>query len=270
LFARIESRKRVARRLLVAVLAVLLMTIGSALPTVAADGSSGFPIRLQTRLPLIMARQWVLQGTKTTSGGCSFSVPTEQTPLPESRWVVRSIAIDPDACTKLMEEGIPTYDPPAIDGATFIDASQIQDDSDALAIGGSTRSAWQWVGYKDIPGLTTTYDVTEITWGYDGSNVYSGSVKQYNAWWIYTGWEKVYAYKSGSLEPSGDYYLGNTWAKFKNSVFCPGSTVYTYYYYNKMWGYPDGTATRSWSSDTINDCLRLFEEVYSAYGQYTP
>lgn len=37
-----------------------------------------------------------------------------------------------------------------------------------------------------------------------------------------------------------------------------------------FWGHPNGTATRSHSSDTIDECIRLNVEIYSAYGQYNP
>ena len=91
-------------------------------------------------------------------------------------------------------------------------------------------------------------------------------------WWnTGTRWQMVYAYHEQFLHSQGDFFRGNTWSKFMNDWFCwPLPTVCTYYYYNRMWGHPDGTATRSQSSDSIDECARLHFDVYSAYGQFNP
>lgn len=46
--------------------------------------------------------------------------------------------------------------------------------------------------------------------------------------------------------------------------------VYTYYYYyNRVWGHSNGTATRANSTDTVDECVPLFPGVQSAYGQWS-
>jgi hypothetical protein len=38
-----------------------------------------------------------------------------------------------------------------------------------------------------------------------------------------------------------------------------------YYYYNRVWGHPDGTAAIAQSSDSVDECLILHNNVYSGY-----
>ena len=50
---------------------------------------------------------------------------------------------------------------------------------------------------------------------------------------------------------------------------CPGDTLtYTKYFYNRVWGHPNGTATRSHSADAVNECLPFGFDLQSAYGNY--
>jgi hypothetical protein len=225
---------------------------------------------------LVDSRQWVLIGSKLDNGACRYKYPDTEQGLPDSGWELRSIAIDLDKCAKLMEEGVPTSPTETPKGSAVY---RLEDQSASLdsTVGeqqmalASTRAAWQKVEWKDIVGISVNSDTTEIEWTYNGTDVTSGQVSGFLTWNDSTRWKLVYGYHSGYLQPAGDYYRGNTWSKFKNSWFCsPLPTVYTYYYHNKMWGHPDGHATRSQSSDTIDECLPLHFDVYSAYGQYNP
>jgi hypothetical protein len=84
-----------------------------------------------------------------------------------------------------------------------------------------------------------------------------------------TGWGKVYAYQGGTWGPSNSYYMGDTWSKFGNAIFCPTpAPVWTIYYYNRVWGFPDGHATRAQSSDSQNECLPFHTNIETAYGNY--
>jgi len=52
----------------------------------------------------------------------------------------------------------------------------------------------------------------------------------------------------------------------KNSWFCqPQPTTWTYYFYVRVYGHANGTATISQSSDTVNDCLPLHVDVVTGY-----
>lgn len=48
--------------------------------------------------------------------------------------------------------------------------------------------------------------------------------------------------------------------------FCVGlPTTYIYYYYNRVWGHANGTATRAQSSDSIDECIILHSNVFAGY-----
>lgn len=51
--------------------------------------------------------------------------------------------------------------------------------------------------------------------------------------------------------------------------FCwPLPTVYTHYYYVRMWGHPNGTATWSQSSDSVDECFPFHWDKLTAYGAF--
>jgi hypothetical protein len=125
------------------------------------------------------------------------------------------------------------------------------------------------VTWYDIVNLWLNYDVTQITWSYNGSSVSAGSVQGFVGWRSGSGWGLVYAHHAGSYGAGNSYYLGNTWSKMGNPIFCPTPPiVYTVYSFNKVWGHPSGTATRSQSSDSIDECLPFHFDIQSAYGTW--
>jgi hypothetical protein len=268
-------RGRGFRRIFTIAFAVLLHSTLPATAALAGDATGGYDFtRRPDVAPLLGAREWVLTGTKLANGACRYRYPDVSAVPPESGWAIRSIGVDMDKCAKLMEEGIPTSLPETPKGGTLVElggdglAADTEGEQAAVA---STRAAWQKVVWSDLINLPVNWDATEIEWTYSGGNVTSGNVSG----WVWgssaTHWQIVYAYHEQFLHAQGDFFRGNTWSKFKNDWFCwPLPTVYTYYYYNKMWGHPDGTATRSQSSDSVDECLILHFDAYSAYGQFNP
>ncbi|MDA8203284.1 MAG: hypothetical protein M0Z49_11095 [Chloroflexi bacterium] len=133
----------------------------------------------------------------------------------------------------------------------------------------STQGAWQRVVWKDVAGLLVNADLTQINWTYNGSTVSAGSTTGGWFWNTATQWQLGAHSVSNLYGPGSSYYRGHSEAVFSNSYFCrPLPTVYTYYYYNRVWGHPNGTATRSQSSDSIDECLPLHYDIESAYGQW--
>lgn len=223
--------------------------------------------------PLRDARTWVLTGKRLANGGCQYRYPTEVTEIPQDGWELRSIAVDTSRCRKLMEEGTPTVF--SLDLAAGTDSSEVlpgialaetasSDGSIATLAASSTKSAWQIVVWSDVLGYPVNYDGTEITWTYDGSAVSSGNAAGY--WYKLGGWELLA--KSVTQGFFSGAFRGQTTATFRNQGFCFPTTVYTYYYYNRMWGHANGTATRAQSSDSVNECLPLHVTVSSAYGKW--
>jgi len=255
--------------------AVLLLTVASALfPGLvnASQTPDGFGFFRRDLPPLRDTRVWVLQGTRLVGGGCRYLFTTQATEIPAEGWIIRSIALDPAGCRKLMEEGRPT-ERTRPDGLTTVVVTETTSANSASSSSygvSATRGAWQRVVWRDVGGLLVNADLTQINWTYNGLSVSGGST---TGGWFFntaTGWQLGNHGGSGVYGSGSAYYLGNTYATFSNSQFCaPLPTVYTYYYYNRVWGQKDGTATRSQSSDSVDDCLRLHVDIEAGYGQWS-
>lgn len=132
----------------------------------------------------------------------------------------------------------------------------------------STRKAWQKIMYRDVVGFTLTYDTTQITWNYNGSCSQGGSVQTY-----FYGWTANYWFKYSSSwyvrTNTCALYEGSTSSDWYNNNVCkPFPVVWTYYYYNRVGGHPNGTATVGWSYDSINECFPIFDYRSTGYGQF--
>lgn len=248
---------------------IIVMSLASSTTSAAADRFQYD--RRSTLPPLLNSRVWVLQGAKLEGGGCRYLYPSAEVELPAGGWELRSISIDTSSCRKLMEEGTPTASPRASAPesttklpTTRLPVSGASSDPTASLAASTTRSAWQIAVWSDFLGYPVNYDGTEITWTYNGSIVLSGNAAGY--WYRIGGWEILandvtQGFFSGA-------FRGQTTATFRNQGFCWPDTVYTYYYYNRMWGHYNGTATRSQSSDSVNECVALHITVSSAYGSW--
>ena len=171
-------------------------------------------------------------------------------------------------CRKLMEEGTPTSF--ATDGAGIASIISVIDDSaaPAQALTTSTQDAWQRVIWRDLAGLLLNADLTQITWNYNGSSVSGGVTVGGWSWNTATRWQLTAHGGSDLYGPGASYYFGRTTSTFSNTFFCGGNLVQTFYYNNDMWGHPNGTATRSQNSDTVNECLPVHIDIQSAYGKW--
>lgn len=211
-------------------------------------------------------RYWILTGMRLANGACRYHYSEPETTLPATGWEVRSVAIDMKQCAKLMEEGTPTTRPSA--PSPTISSHQ---PGGAAALASTAYYAWQQVAWKDVIGLVVNYDVTQIGWVSDGSTVTGGAVSPFFYGNGFTGWHLVSYQVKHTYPANHSSYMGNTISTFVNTTFCfPLPTVWTYYYYNKVWGFPDGHATRSQNSDSVDECLPLHFDIYSAYGQFQP
>jgi hypothetical protein len=272
-------RRRQARRpfRLAMAAAVIALAIGRSPAAIVASTKSAPPEFSYMRVgspPIVDAKQWVLQGTNLSDGSCQYPYPSIGREIPPGGWVLRSIGINVSKCAMLMEEGAPAepLSLAELDAAaggdalneTLPTASKSTDGLQALATT-STRGAWQMVSWLDIVSLPTTRDRTQIHWTYNGSSVLSGNTAGW--WWsANTGWILTANTVTQQFEADGAF-RGQTTATFKNGVFC-GSlqpVVWTYYWYNRVYGHANGTATISQSSDYYNSCLPLHVDILTGY-----
>lgn len=240
-----------------------ILCVGFAPTASATPGGGPWESVRDPGIVILNPRIWVLQGERLESGVCRYHFADVPAALPGAGWARMSVAVNHSTCRKLMQEGVPA-DPVAASIAAEVSTKQVDMaglDTETAAVT-SRRGAWQRVIWFDLANIALTSDLTQIYWSYNGSTVSngttSGSCDTHVAWW-----SRDYCYKSDSY-PSGAY-LGNTWSKFRTS-FCVGlPTTYTYYYYNKLWGHPNGTATRAESSDSVDECLPLHSSLFSGY-----
>lgn len=260
--------RRSIRAQAAAVLAVALAVLPAQLPTSPpAFATTSWWYERSDLAPLRNSTQWILKGSRLTNGACRYQYPVEPAVVPESGWVIRSIAIDPVACRKLIEEGIPTefsHDVAAVETA-MVGGS----DSSMSFAAASTKSAWQRVVWKDVFGILVNAVMVQVNWTYNGSTVWGGSTDGAWQWNYATNWQLLRYGLTDLYGPNASYYRGQGTATFYNNWFCrPLPAVYTYYYYVRMWGHPNGMATRSQSSDSVDECLPLHFDIESAYGQW--
>jgi hypothetical protein len=258
-------RKQIAGPAIVAILVAIL----AALPVHVANASTSWQYTRTGLAPLLNPTQWILRGAKQPNGACRYSYPTGSAVVPASGWIVRSIAIDVDGCRKLFEQGTPTaFSTDRSDSTALVTDSQSGTSSGPVVVA-STKSAWQRVIWRDIFGILTNAVMVQVNWTYNGSTVSGGSTN--GAWQLNTATEWKLDAKSLSqlYGPGSSYYRGQGTATFSNSQFChPLPVVHTYYYYVRMWGHPNGTATRDQSSDSVDECIALHVDIESAYGQW--
>lgn len=241
----------------------------SSAPLEASPASSDEFVISRNLAPLGDAKTWVLQGRRLANGACRYTYPSVEALIPLDGWVARTIAVDMLGCRKLFEEGTPSAFAkdvaPVIPG--IAPPGTLRDGQDSAVA--SVKGAWQRVIWRDLPGLLTTADMTQINWTYNGSTSSAGTTSA--AWQLNTAtkWQLTASSVTQLYGPSSSYYRGQTTATFTNSFFCaPLPTVHTYYFYNRVWGHPNGTATRSQSSDSVDECLPLHVDIESAYGQW--
>lgn len=257
-------RKQIAGLAIAAILVAML----AAAPASVANASTSWQYTRSGLAPLVNPTQWVLRGVRQPNGACRYSYPTGSAVVPASGWIVRTIAIDVDGCGKLFEQGAPTAF--SIDGSDSIalvtDSTSRTSEVAAVA---STKSAWQRVIWRDPVGVLVNAVMVQINWTYNGSTVSGGSTN--GAWQLNTAtqWKLDAKGLTQLYGPGSSYYRGRGTATFSNSQFChPLPVVHTYYYYVRMWGHPNGTATRDQSSDSVDECIALHVDIESAYGQW--
>ena len=257
-------------------IAILLVASGArSVHVAAAPSTAGFGY-FRTDLPPVVNRStWILQGKKLANGACRYSNVNAETEVPAEGWVERTLALDPDGCRKLVEAGTPTVFSAADDDEmeTYESVARPTAAPGSSTDGGvatlSTRSAYIRIFWMDPANLKVNQDVTQINWTYNGSTVSSGVTYGYWNWLSATGWSKYASTVTGLYGPSSTYYRGQTTSDFRNSSFCwPLPTVYTHYYYVRMWGHPNGSATWSQNSDSVDACFPFHWDKLTAYGAF--
>src|SRR5258705_8914859 len=239
-----------------------LVAVGIAVvaPVATLGSGDGFVHQSKAPAPLLSRTTYIVPGTKTADGG-HYTYPGLRLRASETTRVQRDVGIDQANCRKLVEEGVPTTSE-AAPGADARISQPVGHQSGTTRAGISEvgHSGFTKIWWVDQPGYLVNQDETIISWIVSGSCVTQGNASGDWEWRSGTGWQIV-SY-GGTDDRTCTRYKGETWATYKNPVFCVGQpTVYTYYYYVRAYGWSTGNPwiTGTWSSDSVNDCLTLYE-----------
>jgi hypothetical protein len=221
----------------IGVLVAVVASFGGPMSTTA---HSAFLRQDHAPAPLAGATVYVLTGSRLPSGTCKYQYPELHVPRDTVRWEVRAIGIDPTFCRMEVEEGVPEETELAIPEPSLREVIAKDDiRQEALALASSVASGYTTAWYEDGAGIHVTQDTTYISWSYSGTCVSGGSSS--GAW----SWDSLFTLVShgGTSAYNGcSYFKGDTWSTMKTiSLPCPWTTVWTYYYHIRSYGWKDGS-----------------------------
>jgi hypothetical protein len=244
----------------------ILIGLAVAVPSVALADGGGYVFRQDELPPLQDAQTTLIQG-KPVTGGCEWPSESDRVELAAGEtWEIRDIAVDLTACRKIRESGTPTVmrDPPPVDASTSMalpnggrhpaGANSAQEVSPAAT---GFRYVIHRAWWSDAPGFTLNYDETRSSWVWEvGGCVLDGNGYGDWGWLSGTGW-RIISY-GGSTNRTCSRFYAVTYSHFRNTQFCSGVSVDTYYSYVRNYGYNTGSFVGTRSSDTYRECLPVF------------
>lgn len=247
--------------------AAVLFGLVLALPSTAFGADAGYEYR-QDELPQLEdARTVVLHG-RPVDGGCEWPAESDSVDLePGEVWEIRDIAVDLTNCRKIRESGRPTLvrDPGPVDATTSLELRPARRGSmdgqlspqEASAASTGFRYVIHRTWWSDIPGFTLNYDETRSSWIWEvGGCVLDGNGYGDWGWFSGSGWRLIS--KGGSVDRNCSRFYATTRSHFRNTQFCSGVSVDTYYYHVRNYGWNNGSFTGTRSSDTFRECLPVF------------
>ncbi len=220
------------KRTILSAVAGIALALSSVAPATAAEPHLVYQ---QVKLsPFINSRTYVLTG-RPSATGCTYAYPAIEIPDGIDHWQVRDVAVDPDECVKLVEEGVPTAaeSPGAAMASTTLPLGAEGQAATAATAASGYAHAW----FENVFGQSLTSDTTYLTWAYSGGCVTSSS--SYGDWsWNYGyGWGLVS--NNGSRSQSCAQVTATTWSTFRNG------SCYEYYYSVTAVGKSNGGFTGS-------------------------
>lgn len=238
-----------------------------ALPNAALGADGVYEYRQDELPPLEDAQTVVIQG-RPLDVGCEWPAESESVELePGEVWEIRDIAIDMTNCRKIRESGRPTSvrDPGPVDASTSLElkgkgsrgGDRAESPQEVTTASTGFRYVIHRAWWSDVPGFTLNYDETRSSWVWEvGGCVLDGNGYGDWGWFSGSGWRLIS--KGGSADRTCARFYAVTNSHFRNTQFCSGVSVDTYYYYVRNYGYNTGGFIGTRSSDTYRECLPVF------------
>jgi hypothetical protein len=158
----------------------------------------------------------------------------------------------------LMEQGVPT-DEELVQADLSVSELVGQSGGGLVRAGAaaptSVASGYTAAWFEDLAHLHVTEDRTYISWQYTGSCVSSGSA---SGQWSWDALFSLISHGGTSSYNACHYFLGDTWSTMSSGL-CPWTTVWTYYYHVRGYGWNDGSFGGNYDDLQVNNgCLPLF------------
>lgn len=177
------------------------------------------------------------------------------------------VGVATEACQLLIEEGVPQATPKTPTEKGYVvrqaSAAPISAEPGQVTLAASGRNwANQSVYWKDPIGIEVNSVSTELTFSYNGTCAYSGSVLGRFYWFGLSGWSRESWAVTQSRATNCSWWLGESRATYRNGIFCAGQTTWAYYDYVRTRGWNNGTATFARSTRVAGGCTGLLTLVY--------
>ncbi len=241
-----------AENSLMAVLIVMLMA-SIVLPMASAQTESATPTAKEVNItgphvvffnvsgltPIENGHRLIIQGNKTSTV-CKYP-QTVLTITPSEGKIFkieRELAVDPDTCQLLVEQGT-LKKPPNIPNSSEI--KTISPNSAQTYFPGTTKQAQMTTNWYDPASLKVSYVYDQLNFNYDGTYVYANWAG-YSHWgYPTTHWYEVsFSHDDYLTTNTGSIYSRTIYDRWENDWFL-GVTTNIYYQPNSVRAYPDGS-----------------------------
>jgi len=244
--------------------AMLLMVFASS-PQVTAAGAPGAGgtagwTRVSYDAPLAKSQSYMLQGTRTSDGGCAFSGSLELAPG-EAAVTERQTGLNLATCQAEIERGVPSAssadDAAPPDSSTLSGEAAAQGDLPGSDVPLATHSAGYLKTDWEDPVQIDVNSVRDNTdWYWNGNSVVAPVYGSWHlGWYSPSGWQLVsqnWQNTYTSYQTTSSHY-----AHFKNPYFCATIDTHSYYDRNTVHGRNNGSLVGVWNSWVSGGCTGL-------------
>lgn len=203
-------------------------------------------------------------GARTAEGVCEITLGGGWRAREGQIEVGTEVSFDGSKCASTFAVAVyPIEDIPVEVTRSFLAGQVVQQPQPSTSDGRAANYARLWIAYRDPVLIPVTETETELTWTGTNSCITAASAEHDSDMVEQTGWVRTAYTETSTFTCSSAY--ANTYAKFKNDPFCPGSgnTTYANHTGTRVYGYPGGASTWSRTISKSGGCHNLLHSTYS-------